>query len=280
MLLLAVPIRDWIKWPIAVAFIGIYSISFLFLSESQPVFDIPAKTKNVLAISNMIGALLIFGLPMGLYSKFLVGEREKSERLLHNIMPKEIADRLKGERKSIALDNPDVSVLMADIVNFTAYSEKVSADEVVALLDSMFSRFDDVVDEYGVEKIKTIGDNYMIFAGVPTHREDRAKVLYQLSFELHKIANELKDNKGNPIKLRIGINSGPTVSGVIGKSKFAFDVWGDTINTAARLESPAKPGKVHISERTYQLIKEKFGLNLTKSEVTMKGKGKVKTYLV
>ena len=279
-LLLAVPIRDWIKWPIAVSFIGIYSIAFLFLSGSQPVFDIPAITKNVLAISNMIGALLILGLPMGLYSKFLVEERERSERLLHNIMPKEIADRLKGERKSIALDNPDVSVLMADIVNFTAYSEKVSADEVVALLDGMFSRFDDVVDEYGVEKIKTIGDSYMIVAGVPTHREDHATVLYQLSSELHKIANEFTDNQSNPIKLRIGINSGPAVSGVIGKSKFAFDVWGDTINTAARLESLGEPGKVHISERTYQLIKEKFGLNLTQSEVTMKGKGKVKTYLV
>ena len=211
----------------------------------------------------MIGALLILGLPMGLYSKFLFEEREKSERMLHNIMPKEIADRLKGERKSIELDNPGVSVLMADIVNFTAYSEKVSADEVVALLDGMFSRFDDVVDEYGVEKIKTIGDSYMIVAGVPIHREDHATVLYQSSSELHKIANEFTDNQSNPIKLRIGINSGPAVVGVIGKSKFAFDVGGDTIKTAARLESLGEPGKLHISERTYQLIKEKFGLNLT-----------------
>ena len=105
-------------------------------------------------------------------------------------------------------------------------------------------------------------------------------MLYRLSSELHRIAGEFKDNHGNSIKLRIGINSGPAVSGVIGKSKFAFDVWGDTINTAARLESLGEPGKVHISERTYQLIKEKFGLNLTQSEVTMKGKGKVKTYLV
>ena len=279
-LLLAVPIRNWIKWPIAVSFIGIYSFAHLFLSGSQPFFDIPAITKDVLAISNIIGALLILGLPMGLYSKFLVEERERSERLLHNIMPKEIADRLKGERKSIALENPDVSVLMADIVNFTAYSEKVSADEVVALLDGMFSRFDDVVDEFGVEKIKTIGDSYMIVAGIPTHREDHATVLYRLSSELHRIASEFKDNQGNSIKLRIGINSGPAVSGVIGKSKFAFDVWGDTINTAARLESHGEPGKVHISEKTYNLIKEEFGLNLTQSEVSMKGKGMVKTYLV
>ena len=171
-LLLAVPISNRIKWPIAICFIGVYSLAYLFLSGSQPVFEIPALTRDVLAISNIIGALLILGLPMGLYSKFLVEERERSEQLLHNIMPKEIADRLKGERKSIALENPDVSVLMADIVNFTAFSERVSADEVVALLDGMFSEFDDVVEEFGVEKIKTIGDSYMIVAGVPQHRED------------------------------------------------------------------------------------------------------------
>ena len=279
-LLLAVPISNRIKWPIAICFIGVYSLAYLFLSGSQPVFEIPALTRDVLAISNIIGALLILGLPIGLYSKFLVEERERSEQLLHNIMPKEIADRLKGERKSIALENPDVSVLMADIVNFTAFSERVSADEVVALLDGMFSEFDDVVEEFGVEKIKTIGDSYMIVAGVPQHREDHATVLYRLSSELHRIAGEFKDNHGNSIKLRIGINSGPAVSGVIGKSKFAFDVWGDTINTAARLEAYGEPGKVHLSAKTYLLIKDDFGLNLTHSEVTMKGKGKVKTYLV
>ena len=279
-LLLAVPISNRIKWPIAICFIGVYSLAYLFLSGSQPVFEIPALTRDVLAISNIIGALLILGLPMGLYSKFLVEERVRSEQLLHNIMPKEIADRLKGERKSIALENPDVSVLMADIVNFTAFSERVSADEVVALLDGMFSEFDDVVEEFGVEKIKTIGDSYMIVAGVPQHREDHATVLYRLSSELHRIAGEFKDNHGNSIKLRIGINSGPAVSGVIGKSKFAFDVWGDTINTAARLEAYGEPGKVHLSAKTYLLIKDDFGLNLTHSEVTMKGKGKVKTYLV
>ena len=136
-----------------------------------------------------------------------------------------------------------------------------------------------MVDEFGVEKIKTIGDSYMIVAGVPQHREDHATVLYRVSSELHRLANEFKDNQGNSIKLRIGINSGPAVSGVIGKSKFAFDVWGDTINTAARLEAYGEPGKVHLSEKTYLLIKDDFGLNLPPSEVIMKGKGTVKTYL-
>ena len=143
----------------------------------------------------------------------------------------------------------------------------------------MFSEFDDVVEEFGVEKIKTIGDSYMIVAGVPQHREDHTTVLYRLSSELHRIAGEFKDNHGNSIKLRIKLNGTSGVR-VIGKSKFAFDVWGDTINTAARLEAYGEPGKVHLSAKTYLLIKDDFGLDLTHSEVTMKGKGKVKTYLV
>ena len=169
---------------------------------------------------------------------------------------------------------------MADIVNFTAFSDKVSADEVVKLLDGIFSQFDEAVEKLGVEKIKTIGDSYMIVAGLPKHREDHARVLFQLSFELRRIASEFFDNAKRPIKLRIGLNSGPAVSGVIGKTKFAFDVWGDTINTAARLESHGEPDKVHMSECTYHLIRDYFELNLDATEIFMKGKGNVKTYLI
>lgn len=279
-LTLAVPIRGWTKWSIAISFIAVYSLAYLFLSESAAVIEIPTLTEQILAVSNIVGALLILGLPMGLYSKFLVEERERSERLLHNIMPKEIADRLKGNKRTIALENPEITVLMADIVNFTAFSEKVSADEVVKLLDGIFSEFDDVVEDLGVEKIKTIGDSYMIVAGLPQHREDHAQILYQLCFELHRIAGGFVDDEGNSIRLRIGLNSGPAVSGVIGKTKFAFDVWGDTINTTARLEAHGEPGKVHMSERTYLIIKDQFDLDLEASEVVMKGKGKVTTYLV
>lgn len=278
-LILAVPIRGWIKWSIAISFIAVYSIAYLFLSESAALIEIPTFTKQILAVSNIVGALLILGLPMGLYSKFLVAERERSERLLHNIMPKEIADRLKGDKTTIALENPEITVLMADIVNFTAFSDKVSADEVVKLLNGIFSQFDDAVEKLGVEKIKTIGDSYMIVAGLPKHREDHASVLYQLSFELRRIASEFVDDTKSPIRIRIGLNSGPAVSGVIGKTKFAFDVWGDTINTAARLEAHGEPDKVQMSECTYQLIKGDFELNLKPTEVFMKGKGNVKTYL-
>jgi class 3 adenylate cyclase len=278
-LILAVPIRGWIKWSIAISFIAVYSTAYLLLAEIAAVIEIPTLTKQILGVSNIVGALLILGLPMGLYSKFLIAERERSERLLHNIMPKEIADRLKGDKTTIALENPEITVLMADIVNFTAFSDKVSADEVVKLLDGIFSQFDDVVEKFGVEKIKTIGDSYMIVAGIPQHREDHARVLYQLSFELRRIASEFVDDAKRPIKIRIGLNSGPAVSGVIGKTKFAFDVWGDTINTAARLEAHGEPDKVHMSECTYQLIRDDFELNLNPTEVFMKGKGNVKTYL-
>ena len=119
----------------------------------------------------------------------------------------------------------------------------------------------------------------MIVAGIPQHREDHARVLYQLSYELRRIAGEFVDDAKRPIKIRIGLNSGPAVSGVIGKTKFAFDVWGDTINTAARLEAHGEPDKVHMSECTYKLIKDDFELDLNPTEVFMKGKGNVKTYL-
>ncbi len=278
-LLLAVPLRLDIKCPIAICFIILYCYAYLTLRGAEPMVLLPEATVQVLGLSNIFGALLILGLPMGLYSKFLVEERERSEKLLHNIMPKEIADRLKGTDKPIALENPDISVMMADIVNFTSFSEKVSADEVVGLLNDMFSRFDDLVDQFEVEKIKTIGDSYMVVAGLPEHREDHATILCHLALELHRVAADFTDNEGNPIRLRIGINSGPAVSGVIGKSKFAFDVWGDTINTASRLESYGEPGKIHLSEKTYSMVEGKIDLKASKQDVVMKGKGKLTTYL-
>ena len=131
-------------------------------------------------------------------------------------------------------------------------SEKISSEKLVGFLNEMFSKFDDLTETYGVEKIKTIGDSYMVVSGMPVTRKDHAITLFNLAKEMMKISSTFKDHNGDPIKLRIGLNSGPAVSGVIGKSKFAFDVWGDTINTAARLESYGSPdlSLIHISEPT------------------------------
>ena len=277
-LIIAVPIKLNIKLGLALAFIGVYCLMFIFFSNIKPLYEISSITENILGLSNIFGSLLVLGLPMGMYSLYLEQERNKSEQLLHNIMPKAIADRLKTTKETISIDNPEISVLFADIVNFTVMSEKLSAEKIVGFLDEMFSKFDDLTEKYGIEKIKTIGDAYMVVAGLTTEEKEHAAILFEFGKELIKIASSYSDHKGEPITLRVGINSGPAVSGVIGKSKFSFDIWGDTINTAARLESYGSPGRIHMSSKTFKLINKK--IKHEKRNIEIKGKGLIESILV
>ena len=277
-LIIAVPIKLKIKLGLALAFIGVYCLMFIFFSDIKPLYEISSITENILGLSNIFGSLLVLGLPMGMYSLYLEQERNKSEQLLHNIMPKAIADRLKTTNETISIDNPEISVLFADIVNFTVMSEKLSAEKIVGFLDEMFSKFDDLTEKYGIEKIKTIGDAYMVVAGLTSEEKEHAAILFEFGKELIKIASSYSDHKGEPISLRVGINSGPAVSGVIGKSKFSFDIWGDTINTAARLESYGSPGRIHMSNKTFKLINKQ--LRHEKRNIEIKGKGLIESILI
>ena len=277
-LIIAVPLKIWLKLSLALSFIGIYCLFYLLFSGSKPIFEIPSITENILGLSNIFGSLLVLGMPMGMYSLYLEKERNRSEKLLHNIMPKAIADRLKKTNETISIDNPEISVLFADIVNFTVMSEKLSAENIVGFLDDMFSKFDELTEKYEVEKIKTIGDAYMVVTGLTSKNRSHASILFEFGQELLKIASNYKDHKGEPITLRIGINSGPAVSGVIGKSKFSFDIWGDTINTAARLESYGVPNRIHMSEKTFELINQ--NIEYQKKTIEIKGKGLVQTVLI
>ena len=278
-LIIAVPLDIRLKAFLALVFISIYSYMFISFSEMEPLYKINDLTESIIGVSNIVGSLLVLGLPMGMYSIFLEQERNKSEKLLHNIMPKSIAEKLKNNIKTISMDNPEISVLFADIVSFTEMSEKISSEKIVGFLNDMFSQFDDLTETYGVEKIKTIGDSYMVVSGMPVQREDHALTLFNLAKEMIKISAQFKDHNGNPIKLRIGINSGPAISGVIGKSKFAFDVWGDTINTAARLESYGSPDCIHMSKNTFDLVKYKYS-NIEQKTIQIRGKGLMDTVLV
>jgi class 3 adenylate cyclase len=264
---------------LALIFISIYSSMFLLFSDIEPFYKIENTTLSILGLSNIIGSLLVLGLPMGMYSLFLEQERNRSEKLLHNIMPKSIADQLKKDSKLISMDNPDISVLFADIVSFTVMSEKISSEKLVGFLNDMFSKFDDLTESYGVEKIKTIGDSYMVVAGMPVTRKDHAITLFNLAKEMMKISSTFKDHNGDPIKLRIGLNFGPAVSGVIGKSQFAFDVWGDRINTAARLESYGSPDCIHMTKTTYELLNHKEK-KVEEKSIEIRGKGLMDTVLV
>ena len=277
-LIIAVPIKLKIKLGLALAFIGVYCLMFIFFSDIKPLYEISSITENILGLSNIFGSLLVLGMPMGMYSLYLEQERNKSEQLLHNIMPKAIADRLKTANETISIDNPEISVLFADIVNFTVMSEKLSAEKIVGFLDEMFSKFDDLTEKYGIEKIKTIGDAYMVVAGLTSEEKEHASILFEFGKELIKIASSYSDHKGEPITLRVGINSGPAVSGVIGKSKFSFDIWGDTINTAARLESYGSPSRIHMSTQTFKLINKK--IKHEKRNIEIKGKGLIESILI
>ncbi len=206
-------------------------------------------------------------------------EKDKSERLLLNVLPREIADALKEADQTIATRYPSISVLFADIVDFTPLSERIEAEEIVEFLNDVFSYFDSLVDAHGLEKIRTMGDSYMVAAGVPSPREDHADVLARLSLAMFDYQPHLEALTSGPLTLRVGISSGPAVAGVIGKAKFQYDVWGDTVNTASRMEAQGVPGRVQISRSTYELLKNGFECE-PRGVVDIKGKGTMETWFL
>lgn len=206
-------------------------------------------------------------------------ERERSERLLLNILPKAIAERLKREKSIIADQFAEATVLFADIVGFTQLSSKISAAELVVLLNCMFSMFDELTEQHGAEKIKTIGDAYMVAAGLPTHRSDHAQAIANLALDMQKAIAEFNAEQNQSFSIRIGINTGPVVAGVIGLKRFIYDLWGDTVNVASRMESHGLAGSIQVSETTYQCLKEQY-LFQKRGTIQVKGRGEMTTYFL
>lgn len=206
-------------------------------------------------------------------------EREKSERLLLNILPSAIAGRLKGGEKSIANGHEIVSVMFADLCGFTALSRKTTPADLVSMLNGIFTAFDHIVEEHGVEKIKTIGDCYMLVGGIPLHRDDHAAAVAECALEMLDALAALNRESGTELQMRVGIHTGPVVAGVIGKIKFTYDLWGDTVNVASRMESSGQPGRVHLSEQTAEQLQGRFLLE-DRGFVECKGLGAVKTYFL
>ena len=204
--------------------------------------------------------------------------QQQSDDLLHNILPDEIANRLKEDTSMIADDFAKASVLFADLVDFTPMSADMSPPELVGLLNSVFTKFDEFVAELGLEKIKTVGDEYMAAAGVPIARDDHAEAIAELAL---RIRNHMAEHEvdGHQLSLRIGISSGPVVAGIIGTHKFSYDMWGDTVNTASRMESEGIAGKIQVSPATYELIRRAYVFE-PRGTITVKGKGEMETYIL
>jgi adenylate cyclase len=188
----------------------------------------------------------------------LQAERERSERLLLNTLPASIAERMKRGELNIAEQHSEVTVLLADLVDFTALAAHVNPDEVVSLLNEIFSQFDMLTETHGLEKIKTIGDAYMVAGGLPESKAGHTRAVAQLALEMQEAIREFNRQYGTSIQVRIGICTGPVIAGVIGRKKFAYDIWGDTVNLACRLESSAEPGIIQVCGITFEKLKGAF----------------------
>jgi class 3 adenylate cyclase len=209
----------------------------------------------------------------------LAKEQVKADNLLLNILPEEIATRLKEGEETIADQFENVTVIFTDIVGFTNLASLVSATTIVKLLNVLFSKFDALLDHYNVEKIKTIGDSYMLAAGIPNPSKDHALQAAAFTFAMQNELRRFVAATGYPISMRVGMHCGPVVAGVIGTKKFVYDLWGDTVNIASRMESHGEAGKIHCSESVFEELHHIYKFE-ERGTIDVKGKGKMKTYFL
>nr|WP_224411773.1 adenylate/guanylate cyclase domain-containing protein [Oscillatoria salina] len=206
-------------------------------------------------------------------------QREKSEQLLLNILPEIIAEQLKQGKSYIADGFAETTILFADLVGFTQISAQISPVQLVNLLNEIFSLFDRLTENYNLEKIKTIGDAYMVVGGLPTPRSDHAEAVAEMAIAMQAEIAQFNARHNFNLSIRIGINTGQVVAGVIGKKKFSYDLWGDAVNTASRMESHGIPGKIQVTATTYEKLKDRYHF-VCRGAIDIKGKGNMITYLL
>ena len=255
------------------AIIAVAAVIFGFLEQTlQASRPAPDPTLPAVLFPYTLITLMVLVVPvMGLLVGRLSFERKRAERLLLNVLPAAVAAELKETGHTTPRRYESISVLFADIVGFTPLSAQMDPEAMVGQLNEVFTQFDQLAAKYGCEKIRTIGDNYMVAAGVPTPRDDHAHAIASMALEMNEYA------KTGPLSFRLGINSGPAVAGVVGTSKFQYDLWGDTVNTASRMESHGEPDRIQIAEATYLLVKDDFATTL-RGPIEVKGKGTLTTW--
>jgi guanylate cyclase len=278
-------VASGVRWYIA------FLATFVICGVAGSVLDVPTRVPEwfstlMLVLNVAVGGTIVFTL-LALFAQqrhdalaALRVEQDKAENLLLNILPKSIAEKLKTDSRTIADAFTSASILFADVVDFTPFAQRLPAAQVVGILDRLFSHFDSLAERYGVEKIKTIGDCYMVAAGVPNPRPDHARAIANMALDMRAAMLDADAVGDLGLELRIGINSGPVVAGVIGRKRFLYDLWGDAVNTASRMESHGSPGQIQITRATYELVKDEFECE-PRGTIDVKGKGALETwYLV
>jgi class 3 adenylate cyclase len=269
--------RPAVPW--FVAFLGLTVASALIdpiVAAGAPVVPVAVRTTffalNVVGVSVTAYAILQY------YVRQREAELGRADRLLLNILPAPIAARLKRDGRVTAATYPDASVLFADVVDFTPYVGRTPAGEVVDLLDRVFSAFDELAERHGLEKIKTIGDAYMVAGGLPDSRPDHLGAIASMALDMMDVAATFSAD-GAPVRLRIGIDCGPVVAGVIGRRKFIYDLWGDAVNTASRMESHGVPGRIQVTPAVEARLRERYVFEL-REPIEVKGKGRMAPFLL
>jgi guanylate cyclase len=283
--LLFVEVREAVRW--FVAFVIVFVVTGVLGEALFPNADLPVWFTTTMLALNIIGTAAISFTVLASFAKernealtALRAEQARSEGLLVSILPRSIAERLKTSTERIADHVDSASIVFADLVNFTPMSERLPPGEVVGMLDELFSRFDALAERHGLEKIKTIGDCYMAAAGVPDPHPDHARRAALLALDMRdEVASWTLPDRSR-LELRIGINSGPVIAGVIGTKRFLYDLYGDAVNTASRMETHSVPGEIQITSATHELVKEEFECK-PRGMIQVKGKGEMETwYLV
>ena len=259
-----------------------YNVAELVVGDSP--LGAVLRTDLYLVTAIVIGMVACYGMEFYTRRDFvqrqlLKAEEAQVEDLLLNVLPRSVCERLKRERAWMAESFSEATILFADIAHFTELAAHVTAEEVVALLNGVFSAFDELVEKHQVEKIKTIGDAYMVVGGVPVTRPDHAEAVAELALDMLDAIRRLNAVRDEPLRLRLGMHTGPVVAGVIGTKKFSYDLWGDAVNTASRMESHGLADAIHVTRSTYERLRHRFVLE-RRGAIEVKGKGEMVTYLL
>lgn len=270
--------------PSAIVFVALVSAELIFeLLVPPPLQTRPAWSWAIIAVSNVVLLGIICTLALAFFIRqrdnaraALAKENARNEELLERILPVQVVKRLKASSGTIA-DRLEATILFADVVGFTPMARKETPEKTVQFLDELFSAFDVVVEHHGLEKIKTIGDAYMVAGGVPEPRRDHTAAVASLALELREVVAKFRSARGVDLHIRIGVHTGPVVAGVIGRKRFTYDLWGDTVNVASRMESHGEPGEVQVTQAVYDQLKDSFDFE-ERGSVNVKGLGEMRTW--